>query len=558
MENRKILIIDFDPKTLTSLSHFLQEKGFSVFTASDGERGLETYLNENPDLIIMEPMLPKIHGFDLCAKIKEETDNGIPIIIGTSIYQENQCKREVLHSFSRSAFIKKPYTNEEMFALIQPLITPSPSRMPETDHETDASAENTEPTEKAVEVPQEHTDREIDEQINKQLFTAIQSTEKKEKKTEVKEDIDMLLKDTLSEFGLDKKAEASERESKPQKLEEELIVEELDVKEPSPAPSIQEEKKEKELSDTPAIVKQDSVFGEYHKKKTKLVPALIILVVVIASAIAIYALFFRSPTPPNTLQASEAQLSGSIFQQANENSEIRENSLSPESGNPEMGESTPPILGEQGTSEEENPPNGTQDPGSESGQDPGPAKIETPAENEQAPPEPPQKKAPTIEYEDPEISPSSLLPELQKALQSDVRDNTAEETYAIKPVTASSSSSSDPQEQEAEPLNETAKMGDLVPLTIVDTEPEAVQTVQPKYPPSARAFNVEGQLVVNALISENGDVLKTIIIRGIKNSQGLNEAGEKAIQQWKFKPAMKDGVPVKVWKPISIAFRKEK
>jgi TonB family protein len=85
-------------------------------------------------------------------------------------------------------------------------------------------------------------------------------------------------------------------------------------------------------------------------------------------------------------------------------------------------------------------------------------------------------------------------------------------------------------------------MGDLVPLTQVDSEPEPIKKVQPEYPPSAMAFNVQGQLVVNTLISENGDVLKTIIIRRIKNSRGLNESGEKAIQQWKFKPAIKDGL----------------
>ncbi len=561
MKNKKILIIDYDTRILSSLSDFLQNKGFSVLTAVDGESGLETYLTENPDLIIMEPMLPKIHGFDLCAKIMEKADNGVPIIIGTGIYKENQVNREALHFLEKSAFIKKPYTNDEIFSLIHTLLTPSSKENPEKDQERNLPSENSRVTSQTTELPQDRTNANIEEKIKEQIYTAIQSTEvhpsTKEKKTEIKEDIDIMLKDTLSEFGLNKKKETSREKKEFQKKEEAQ-----DKAKSEPVLSSQEKKEEKKIPDEIAVKTQDFLFGEFQKKKIKLVPILIISAAVLIAVIVTYAVFFRSPSLPNTLQASEAQLSGSIFQQVNDSSEIGENTISPRTYSEETVENTLLSQSEKEETTEEPLLGDNLNPTGESSRDS--ALTEEPSSTQSAevlsgstP-----KKEPTIEYEDPEIAPPSILPEIQKALQSDVRNSATEETYATKAVQENpppdNSIAANLPAGETNPPKETAKMGDLVPLTQVDAEPEPIKTVQPKYPPSAMAFNVQGQLVVNVLISENGDVLKTVILREIKNSKGLNESGEKAIQQWKFKPAMKDGVPVKVWKPISIAFKKRK
>ncbi|HDJ22422.1 MAG TPA: TonB family protein [Candidatus Aminicenantes bacterium] len=99
------------------------------------------------------------------------------------------------------------------------------------------------------------------------------------------------------------------------------------------------------------------------------------------------------------------------------------------------------------------------------------------------------------------------------------------------------------------------KTGDLVPLNQVDVPPQVIEKISPKYPPQALRFGVKGQVVVMALISENGYVLQTRLLRGFEKSFGLNEATLEAVRQWRFKPAEKDGVKVKVWKPIAITFQ---
>jgi protein TonB len=100
-----------------------------------------------------------------------------------------------------------------------------------------------------------------------------------------------------------------------------------------------------------------------------------------------------------------------------------------------------------------------------------------------------------------------------------------------------------------------AKPGDLVSLEDVDVAPVLLKKVDPKYPVQALNMGVGGSVTVNALISERGDVIRTEILKGIKGGFGLERAAETAIRQWQFKPAEKDGVSVRVWKPLDIVFK---
>jgi len=69
-------------------------------------------------------------------------------------------------------------------------------------------------------------------------------------------------------------------------------------------------------------------------------------------------------------------------------------------------------------------------------------------------------------------------------------------------------------------------------------------------------MGIEGTVIINALISEKGDVIETEIIQGIKNAVGFDQAALKAIRQWKFEPASVKGINVKVWMRVGIEFKK--
>ena len=70
-----ILIVEDDPSMLTGLKDNFEFKGYKVLTAVDGEKGLDAALNANPDLIILDIMLPKINGYEICRLIRAEGPN---------------------------------------------------------------------------------------------------------------------------------------------------------------------------------------------------------------------------------------------------------------------------------------------------------------------------------------------------------------------------------------------------------------------------------------------------------------------------------------------------
>ena len=79
MENKKILVVDDEPKIVKIIEHSLRREGYQVFTALDGEQAINVALKVRPDLIILDLMLPKLDGFAVCKHIKNRQD--VPVII---------------------------------------------------------------------------------------------------------------------------------------------------------------------------------------------------------------------------------------------------------------------------------------------------------------------------------------------------------------------------------------------------------------------------------------------------------------------------------------------
>ena len=99
--------------------------------------------------------------------------------------------------------------------------------------------------------------------------------------------------------------------------------------------------------------------------------------------------------------------------------------------------------------------------------------------------------------------------------------------------------------------------GDLIELGAATELPMLVKSVNPVYPSSAQRLGVAGSITVNALIDEKGNVIDTAILKGIQDDMGLGKSAETAVKKWKFQPARKNGVAVKVWKSFVIAFKPE-
>ena len=110
-----ILLIEDEEKIARFMELELKYEGFDVAIASDGEEGYKKFSNEKFDLIILDLMLPKLNGLELCKKIKKTSD--IPIIMVTA----KSDVADIVNGFEIGAddYLTKPFNMEELIARIK-------------------------------------------------------------------------------------------------------------------------------------------------------------------------------------------------------------------------------------------------------------------------------------------------------------------------------------------------------------------------------------------------------------------------------------------------------
>jgi CheY-like chemotaxis protein len=126
--NKKILVVDDEPDTITTIQFILEQKGYHVVTAANGYEALGATIAEEPDLIILDVLLPKINGYEVSRIIKEEVRRGavekdLPILILTGAKFSDSNKERLFRSWSMAdAFMYKPFELEELEERVADLI----------------------------------------------------------------------------------------------------------------------------------------------------------------------------------------------------------------------------------------------------------------------------------------------------------------------------------------------------------------------------------------------------------------------------------------------------
>jgi DNA-binding response OmpR family regulator len=122
MSDKKILIVDYDSKNLEEMTELFFGQNLEIITATDGQMAYEMYQSEKPDLLLIEAMLPKLHGFDLTQKIFKETKGAVPVVIVTGLYKGRQYKNEATRSFGAAAYFEKPVDTDKLVKSILNLL----------------------------------------------------------------------------------------------------------------------------------------------------------------------------------------------------------------------------------------------------------------------------------------------------------------------------------------------------------------------------------------------------------------------------------------------------
>ena len=127
---KKILIVEDEKDMVTGLKFNLEARDYKVITAYDGDTGYQKALEEQPDLVILDLMLPKRNGYEVCKSLKEEVPD-LPIIMLTAKSQE----AEIVTGLELGAddYITKPFSVLELLARIKAVFrrTKSDPRIPE-------------------------------------------------------------------------------------------------------------------------------------------------------------------------------------------------------------------------------------------------------------------------------------------------------------------------------------------------------------------------------------------------------------------------------------------
>jgi DNA-binding response OmpR family regulator len=117
---RKILVVDDEDDIRLLISRVLLEKGYTVVTAGRGLEAIQKVQTEAPDMIILDAMLPEVHGFDICKKIKGSKKYGhIPVIMISAIYRGWRYARDLKESYGVDEFIEKPFKLNEFLEKVE-------------------------------------------------------------------------------------------------------------------------------------------------------------------------------------------------------------------------------------------------------------------------------------------------------------------------------------------------------------------------------------------------------------------------------------------------------
>jgi DNA-binding response OmpR family regulator len=113
-----ILAIEDEEPVREAIAAALEASGYRVITAADGEEGLELLIAERPDLVVLDLMLPRLHGMDVCAAIREHSQ--VPIIMLTGLAAEDDRVKGLAHG--ADDYVTKPFRARELGARVRAVL----------------------------------------------------------------------------------------------------------------------------------------------------------------------------------------------------------------------------------------------------------------------------------------------------------------------------------------------------------------------------------------------------------------------------------------------------
>jgi DNA-binding response OmpR family regulator len=114
---QRILIVDDEPNIVISLEYLMRRAGYDVAVAADGEAALGAVADAPPDLVILDVMLPKVNGFEVCRRLRADPRwSGLKILMLTAKGRDTELAKGI--EVGADAYVTKPFSTRDLVAQI--------------------------------------------------------------------------------------------------------------------------------------------------------------------------------------------------------------------------------------------------------------------------------------------------------------------------------------------------------------------------------------------------------------------------------------------------------
>ncbi len=116
-ERRTVLLVDDEPNLRETISFILDMEGYRVVTAVDGIEGLEKLREHRPRAVLLDAMMPRLDGFEMCRQVKADPELATTTVIMLTAMGQ-QSDKEQAHACGADHFVTKPFDDEHVLNLL--------------------------------------------------------------------------------------------------------------------------------------------------------------------------------------------------------------------------------------------------------------------------------------------------------------------------------------------------------------------------------------------------------------------------------------------------------
>jgi len=122
-DTKRVLVVDDDPDILAMVVRYLESHGYQTTKAAAGRDALKKIRKGKPDLIVLDAMLPEVHGFEICQKVKKSKRFGnTPVIMISAVYKGWRYREDVQRAYGADDYLEKPFSLERLENRVRQLL----------------------------------------------------------------------------------------------------------------------------------------------------------------------------------------------------------------------------------------------------------------------------------------------------------------------------------------------------------------------------------------------------------------------------------------------------